>query len=184
MSNQSGFPSRDLYSPLWRRRYKPWIDQSSYSGCDIIPVVYGKDASTGEPSLFTLGNIQTLTYSIHRDKGAVKTLGRVKPKGFTKGCISEDELIYTIGESKRILKPGGLLLVADEVRPGSIFKMVINCMIRLPLAVITYLITQTTIKALDNLPDKIKESGLLVKTIRLSKMENFIELVAKKPMDR
>jgi len=85
MSNNTGFPPARVYTPFWRRRYQPWIEQSSYSGCDIIPVVYGKDATSGEPSLFVLGNIQTLTYSIHRDKGKVVTLGRSDPKGFTRG---------------------------------------------------------------------------------------------------
>jgi len=78
-------PPTRTYTPYWRRKYAPWIDQSSYSGCDIIPVAYGLDATTKEPSLFVLGNVQTLTYSIHRDKGAVRTLGRSNPKSFTRG---------------------------------------------------------------------------------------------------
>lgn len=58
---------------------------SAYSGCDIIPVVYGINASTGKPDYFAIGDIATLTYSIHRDKGAVRTLGRVNPKSFVRG---------------------------------------------------------------------------------------------------
>jgi len=95
--------------------------------------------------------------------------------------LSEDELIYTLKEVKRILKPGGFLLIADEVRPKSISKRILNGIIRYPLIIITYLITQTTTKTVKNLPEMIEETGLLVESVRLSKMENFIDLVCRKP---
>ncbi|MFQ6052230.1 MAG: corrinoid protein-associated methyltransferase CpaM [Candidatus Hydrothermarchaeota archaeon] len=95
--------------------------------------------------------------------------------------LSEDELIYALKEIKRILKLGGLLLVADEVRPKSLAKRMLNWLIRFPLVIITYLISQTSTKAVKNLPEKIKGAGLLTDSLRLNKMENFIELVARKP---
>ena len=60
-------------------------DLSTYSGCDIIPAIYALDPKTHTKKYFALGDITTLTYSIHRDKGAVRTLGRANPKGFTRG---------------------------------------------------------------------------------------------------
>ncbi|MFQ5835810.1 MAG: corrinoid protein-associated methyltransferase CpaM [bacterium] len=101
-------------------------------------------------------------------------------------CFSEltqDELIYALKEVKRILKPGGLLLIADEVRPKSVAKRMLSWLIRFPLVIITYLISQTTTKAIKNLPEKIKEAGLIIDSLRLNKMENFIELVARKPKE-
>jgi len=41
-------------------------------------------------------------------------------------------------------------------------------------------IAQTTIHSIENLPEKIKEIGLLIESVRLNNIENFIELVAKK----
>jgi len=95
--------------------------------------------------------------------------------------LTEDELTYTLKEVKRILKPRGFLLIADEVRPEGISKRILNWLIRFPLVVITYLITQTTTNAVKNLPEKLKQAGLLIESVRLSKIEDFIELVARKP---
>ena len=95
--------------------------------------------------------------------------------------LTEDELLYTLRQAKRILKPEGLLLIADEVRPKSISKMILNWLIRVPLVTITYLITQTTTKAVRNLPEKVEKAGLVIQSIKLSKIEDFIELVGRRP---
>ena len=95
--------------------------------------------------------------------------------------LTEDELLYTLREAKRILKPEGLLLIADEVRPKSISKLILNWLIRVPLVTITYLIAQTTTKAVKNLPEKVEKAGLLIQSIKLSKIEDFIELVGRRP---
>ena len=99
-------------------------------------------------------------------------------------CFSEltaDELAYTLKEINRILKPGGLLLVADEVRPRNPLKWIIHCLIRIPLAVITYIITQTTTHAVKDLPQKVRAAGLVIKSLNPNKLGDFIELVAQKP---
>ncbi|MEA1965124.1 MAG: corrinoid protein-associated methyltransferase CpaM [Candidatus Aerophobetes bacterium] len=98
--------------------------------------------------------------------------------------LTEDELIYTLKEVRRILEPGGLLLIADEVIPENISKRILNWLIRPPLVIITYLITQTTTQAVKNLPKKINQAGLIIESVRLERMESFIEVVARKPEER
>lgn len=98
--------------------------------------------------------------------------------------LTEDEVTYTLKQVKKVLKPGGLLLVADEVRPRSIPMRLISWLARLPLVIITYLITQTTTSAVRDLPDKVRKAGLSVESISLSKMQDFMELVAKKPEEK
>ncbi|MBU0989883.1 MAG: class I SAM-dependent methyltransferase [Proteobacteria bacterium] len=95
--------------------------------------------------------------------------------------LTEHELVYTLKELKRILKPRGILLLADEVRPNSLSKKTFNWLIRLPLVIITYILTQTTTKGVENLPEMMEREGFLIESVSSNKMGNFIELVGKKP---
>ena len=101
-------------------------------------------------------------------------------------CFSEltkDELIYTLKEVKRILKPRGSLLVADEVRSNSLCKKMFNWLTRFPLVIITYILTQTTTKAVHKLQEKTEKAGFLIESVKLNKMGNFIELIGTKPAE-
>jgi hypothetical protein len=60
-------------------------DRDAYSATDIEAVVYGKDRTTGLAVVSKIGDIQTLTYSVHREKSPVRTLGRSNPVGYTSG---------------------------------------------------------------------------------------------------
>jgi demethylmenaquinone methyltransferase/2-methoxy-6-polyprenyl-1,4-benzoquinol methylase len=101
-------------------------------------------------------------------------------------CFSElsaDELNYALKQTRAFLKPGGLLLIADEVSPKPFLKKLLNGLMRIPLVIITYLLTQTTTRAVRNLPQKIKAAGFIIDSIKLNPMENFIELIARKPQE-
>lgn len=117
----------------------------------------------------------------------VAELDNEKPESYdviTSGlCFSEltkDELLYTLSQIQRILKPGGLLLVADEARPVSLITRFIHLLLKAPLAVITYLLTQQTTHAIVQLPEKLLEAGLLIKSLQYNRIGSFIEVVASK----
>jgi hypothetical protein len=61
-------------------------EKDAYSATDIEAVIIGTDKSTGKDKIVRIGDIQTLTYSIHRDASPVRTLGRSGPTAYTMGA--------------------------------------------------------------------------------------------------
>ncbi|MBN2224446.1 MAG: class I SAM-dependent methyltransferase [Deltaproteobacteria bacterium] len=95
--------------------------------------------------------------------------------------LSEDELGFVLNEARRILRPGGRLLVADEMKPEGIIMRTLHLLVRIPLVVITYLLTQTTTRAVSGLPDKVREAGFVVTSVKHSRLGSFMELSAQNP---
>lgn len=95
--------------------------------------------------------------------------------------LSQDELVFCLTEIFRILKPGGLLLVADEVRPQTLHKRLWNGVLRFFLKVVVFLRTGTVTRALSLFPEMLQKLDFKVVSVRLNTRENFIELMAKKP---
>ena len=94
--------------------------------------------------------------------------------------LSEDELGYAFQQALRILKPGGLLLVADEVPPVNIGTRWIHRLVRAPLALATYLVSGQTTRPLESLPARIEEAGFIMESSRATSMGSFMEVVASK----
>jgi len=94
--------------------------------------------------------------------------------------LPEYELDYTLKQIRRILKEDGLLILGDETKPNSFIKKILNFIIRFPLVLITYILTQTTTSALSNIDLKLQSSGFETKSVRKNKLENFIEIIARK----
>ncbi len=59
----------------------------SFSATDIIPYIIAQDQN-GKHAPYAIGNISTISYSIHQEKGQVRTLGRGDCKGITRGTIT------------------------------------------------------------------------------------------------
>jgi len=95
--------------------------------------------------------------------------------------LSDDELTFTLEQVARILKPGGLLLVADEIKPLRFSARVLHSLLRAPLAIATYLITQQTTRALRGLPERLALSELPLVSFTSSALGSFGEFVARKP---
>jgi demethylmenaquinone methyltransferase/2-methoxy-6-polyprenyl-1,4-benzoquinol methylase len=95
--------------------------------------------------------------------------------------LTEGELDFTVRHAKRLLRQGGLFLIADEVRPRNILKRIASLIIRFPLVIITYLLTQTTTRAVHQLPEKVKEAGFEIQSETTNPLGTFVELVCENP---
>ena len=58
-----------------------------------------------------------------------------------------------------LLKPGGSLLILDEVEPAPRGMRLLSRIIRAPLRLLTWLLTRTTTRPLENLPAKLTRAG-------------------------
>lgn len=67
---------------------------------------------------------------------------------------------YALDEFCRLLRPGGVLVLADEVAPVSTGRRLAYYLQRLPLAALTYLLTQTSTRSARDLPGKFRARGL------------------------
>ena len=73
--------------------------------------------------------------------------------------LSEDELDFVLRAAKTLLKPGGKLVIADEVRPKGIGPRGIAALVRWPLAALTFLLTQTTTHSLKDFEGRLERAG-------------------------
>jgi len=91
-----------------------------------------------------------------------------------------DEQRYTLREAYRILRPSGLLIIADDVRSNSPWKRILHLSISLPLMVITYILTQASTKALKGIEDALTDTGFEIIYEKRGRLDSFGLYVARK----
>lgn len=91
-----------------------------------------------------------------------------------------DEQKYVLGEAYRVLKQGGIIIIADEVRPNSPAKRMLQLLVRTPLMVITYIVTQTSTKAVKGIENAIAGAGFEIVHQERRLFDSFGLYVARK----
>jgi demethylmenaquinone methyltransferase/2-methoxy-6-polyprenyl-1,4-benzoquinol methylase len=94
--------------------------------------------------------------------------------------LSRDEQVYALKHAYRTLKPGGKLAIADEAIPEGFVKRLIHLVVRIPLAFLVFILTQTTTRAVTDLNDLVSQAGFVIDTEARSHLDSFIYLVAIK----
>ncbi|TRO57284.1 class I SAM-dependent methyltransferase [Candidatus Bathyarchaeota archaeon] len=87
---------------------------------------------------------------------------------------------YVLNQAYRVLRPNGLIIIADEVKPRSLWKRIVHSSIRIPLALITYLLTQTSTKALGDIKGPITNAGFKIIHEKRSFIDSFTLFVGQK----
>jgi len=117
--------------------------QISFSGADavatiVLPVIGSDGSVTGPGEVIELGEIQTLSYSMHRENSPVRTLGHVNPRGFIKGgrtiagslifTVFNEYVFYRISQYKDLLarRNGFFAPLADMLPPFDIVVSFFN----------------------------------------------------------
>jgi len=98
--------------------------------------------------------------------------------------LSDDEQRFVLRECYALLRSGGRLLLADEVEPRSWWLRIPTRILRLPLVVITYILTQASTKAVADLDEKAADAGFTIQSVDRSMLGGLMLVVgAKDPED-
>lgn len=74
--------------------------------------------------------------------------------------LPQDQQRYVLEACRKLLAAGGQLLIADEVVPGRGLTKLPFYLVRLPLVVLTWLLTRTTTNALQDFKAELRQAGL------------------------
>jgi len=94
--------------------------------------------------------------------------------------LSPDEQTYALTHAHRVLNEEGYLAIADEIRPESGAKRIFYNLLRVPLLIVTFALTQTTTKPVGGLPTLVSQAGFRHNKVVRSSLGSFIYLVAQK----
>jgi hypothetical protein len=112
----------------------------SFAGVDIqatmvLPRI-GDQTSSDDGDFIELGELQTISYSIHRENTPVRTLGHVNPRGFVKGSrtiagsliftVFNEYAFYRIKEFKKALLERNYAPLADMLPPFDVVLTFFN----------------------------------------------------------
>lgn len=120
------------------------------------------------------------------EKG-VSELDEMKPESYevvmSGLCFSELnswELSFALNQVRRILKPGGWLLVADIVSSEKRIKKLLNGLLGFWMRVVSLILTGSAPHPLKDFPQKMEKAGIQTYCAEWNKMENFMILAGKK----
>lgn len=94
--------------------------------------------------------------------------------------LSEDERQFVLRQCHRLLRDGGLLAIADEVVPRQPALRALVWLLRFPLVVITYVLTQTTTRAVAGLEESIAGAGFALSSTSRSLLGSLELVIAHK----
>lgn len=95
--------------------------------------------------------------------------------------VTDDERRYTLRHARRVVRPGGVIILADEVRPRGRGRRLIHRLARAPLAVATYLVSTATTRPVEDLTGDLTRAGFAVDSEQPSHGGSFAIVVAHRP---
>ncbi len=94
--------------------------------------------------------------------------------------LTRAERIHVLKQIKRILRNGGKVLIGDEIIPENILAKCFYYAFRIPMRLLTWVVTQTTTNAISNFDDDVREAGMKIVNCHSFMLGMFILLEIKK----
>jgi demethylmenaquinone methyltransferase/2-methoxy-6-polyprenyl-1,4-benzoquinol methylase len=96
--------------------------------------------------------------------------------------LSPDQQAYALRIARSRLRPGGKVVLADEVAPLTLVGRMLYRLGRLPMELVTYLLTQTTTHAVSGLGDQLRVADF-VEAREERPWASFAIIAAQRPLD-
>jgi len=97
--------------------------------------------------------------------------------------LTDDERRFALKHAARVLKSDGLIVIADEVIPQTVFRRVIHSTIRLPMVALTYLAANQSTRPIADLTGVLRSAGFRIEKQERSHGDAFAMVVATKRDD-
>jgi len=94
--------------------------------------------------------------------------------------LTRAERVHVMKQIKRILKNGGKVLIGDEIIPENFLAKCFYYAFRLPMRLLTWIMTQTTTNAIPSFEEEVREAGLQIVNSKSFMLGMFILLEIKK----
>lgn len=89
--------------------------------------------------------------------------------------LTPNEQTYTLSTAYSFLKPGGAIVIADEVVPENAFHRFRSRLMSIPLVVVTYILTQNTTRPINNPTPLLQKAGFA--NIETTSMWSSFEII-------
>lgn len=133
-------------------------------GADVVGIDINADMLAVARAKATEANVPGSIELV--ELGAMEIEDRFEPESFDAAVscllfseLSRDEQDYVLSTVRTRLRPGGLLVVADEVAPAGRARRAWWRLRRAPLVAVTWLVTQTTTHWVRDLDDRVRRAG-------------------------
>jgi len=97
--------------------------------------------------------------------------------------LTDGERRFALEHAFRVLKPGGRLVIADEVFPRTKGRRILHALARAPLLALTYLVSHTSTKPLADLSGEVAAAGFMIEKEVRSQGDALALLVASRSDD-
>lgn len=77
--------------------------------------------------------------------------------------LTRDERAYALEHARRVLKPKGVLVIADEVVPRRAAARILQSVVRIPLVAATYLVSRASTRPLADPAGELAAAGFAVR---------------------
>ncbi|MCP4541000.1 MAG: methyltransferase domain-containing protein [Chloroflexi bacterium] len=114
------------------------------TGVDVSPLMLGearrKVTAAGQDDRVTLIELGASSLTDHFETDSFDVIAST----LVFSELADSERRFVLDECRALLAPGGRLIIADEVMPAGMLARLIYLFVRLPLILVTWLLTRTT----------------------------------------